>query len=250
MPLLALICAAVIHLMQVNNLLFRLINAHALSLMEPALWETLTILGDGLVAITLLLPIYKHNPKPVLAMLIAGLIAALGVHLLKGALEVQRPAAVLEPGLIMLLGPKLMHGSFPSGHTATLFALLGCLALWLKGPLLRSLFPILVAIGLLAAISRSAVGAHWPLDILVGAAIGWSSAMLATLIANRLLPQRVSTVWLGRFLTLCALYLLFVHHTGYNDAQPVLRGIALFALGMAAMEHLRERAPSIAHTSA
>jgi membrane-associated phospholipid phosphatase len=202
------------------------------------------------VAITLLLPIYKHNPKPVLAMLIAGLIAALGVHLLKGMLEVPRPAAVLESDLIILLGPKLMHGSFPSGHTATLFALLGCLALWLKGSRLRDLFPILVTIGLLAAISRSAVGAHWPLDILVGAAIGWSSAMLATLIANRLLPRPVSIIWLGRLLTLCALYLLFIHHTAYNDAQPVLHGIALFALGMAAMEHLRVQAPAIVQHSA
>jgi membrane-associated phospholipid phosphatase len=198
------------------------------------------------VALALLLPLYKHHPKAVITTLISGLLAALWVHLLKAGIDLPRPALSLDRETIVILGPVLKHGSFPSGHTATLFALLGSLTLWLRLSLLRELLPILMIIGSLAALSRIAVGAHWPMDILIGATIGWVSALMGSALTRHLpsTPQVLS--WLGRFLTICVIYLLFFHHTGYINAQPVLHVIALLVLGQTCLQHLKKQAPSVA----
>ena len=63
--------------------------------------------------------------------------------------------------------------SFPSGHTVTAFAT--ALALGWFAPRLRwPLFALAVLIGL----SRVGVGAHYPSDVLAGAALGLGSTLL------------------------------------------------------------------------
>ena len=69
--------------------------------------------------------------------------------------------------------------SFPSGHAATSFACAGTLAQYVRPRVAVGLY---VLAGLIAW-SRVYVGAHYPLDILVGAALG---LLIAT--ALRLLP--------------------------------------------------------------
>jgi hypothetical protein len=156
----------------------------------------------------------------------------------------------LDRETIVILGPVLKHGSFPSGHTATLFALLGSLTLWLRLSLLRELLPILMIIGILAALSRIAVGAHWPMDILFGATIGWLSALMGGALTQHFSTTQQVVSWLGRFLTTCVIYLLFFHHTGYINAQPVLHGIALLVLGQTCLQHLKEQTPLVAKARA
>jgi membrane-associated phospholipid phosphatase len=219
-----------------NTQLFLWLNHNSMTLLSPALWESLTVLGDGLVAIVLLLPLFKHHTKAVFSILVAGLLAALTVQLLKIGLDLPRPVAVLGPERVAILGPTLKHGSFPSGHTATLFALLGGSMLWLRLALLKRLLPILIVIGSLAALSRCVIGAHWPVDILVGAAIGWLSSMAASWLTRSVSLPPWSINWLGRWLTLCAVYLLFIHQTGYQNAQPVVQIIALITLGLSCLQ--------------
>lgn len=63
------------------------------------------------------------------------------------------------------------YTSFPSGHTVTIFALATALALIWR----RLAWPAF-AMAILVGLSRIAVGAHWPSDVLAGAWIGiaWS----------------------------------------------------------------------------
>lgn len=233
-------------LADLNRPLFHLINFRLGSLLDPSLWASITILGDGLMATTLLLILHRRNPRFTYSALIAGILAGLWVHLLKNAMEMPRPPAVLDAQSIIILGHKLRHGSFPSGHSSTLFSLLGCAALWLNTAGLRRLFPLLLAAAALAALSRSVVGAHWPLDILAGAAIGWLSAIAATAFTARVAPGDALLRWSGRLLALCALYLLLVHDTGYADASPLQHGFALFALCLVCLQQLCDESATAA----
>jgi hypothetical protein len=66
--------------------------------------------------------------------------------------------------------PLLNHASMPSGHALTAGAVATVLAaaLGLRG--WRVLLPFVLAVAV--ALSRIAVGAHWPADVLAGAGLG------------------------------------------------------------------------------
>jgi undecaprenyl-diphosphatase len=73
--------------------------------------------------------------------------------------------------------------SFPSGHAATAFA-----AAWVLGARFpRARWPLL-GVATLIALSRVVVGAHWPSDVLVGAAVG-SAVGLGVAWAARVRPS-------------------------------------------------------------
>ena len=62
--------------------------------------------------------------------------------------------------------------SFPSGHTATAFALVTPWAMYYPGPVTYGLMAIPVG----TAVARIAKDRHWPTDVLAGAAIGYMTA--------------------------------------------------------------------------
>jgi membrane-associated phospholipid phosphatase len=93
--------------------------------------------------------------------------SALIVPAIKAILDFPRPLAVLGEHAVIILGnPELLH-SFPSGHAA--FAVL--MAASLAPGISRRGKIALVIFALLVCLSRILVGAHFPADILGGAAI-------------------------------------------------------------------------------
>lgn len=78
--------------------------------------------------------------------------------------------------------------SLPSGHAATSFA--GATVLALLVP--RLALP-LYALATLIALSRVYVGVHFPLDVLVGAALGALVGLVVGLVARRR-PRRAAAV--------------------------------------------------------
>jgi membrane-associated phospholipid phosphatase len=149
-------------------------------LLPDLFWESVTTLGDERMLLALLLPFALRYPRVFWAVVVATLIAGLLCRGLKLALPMPRPAAVLDASEITVLGARLTRHSFPSGHTATAFAAALVWVAQLGGG--RALPLVLLAA--VAGFSRVAVGAHWPLDVLVGAGIG-SLAAWAGLTVSR-----------------------------------------------------------------
>jgi len=234
-PLLLIAAAFAIHLADLNRGAFLLLNHDLTRLLPPRLWEMITILGDGGVALALLLPFCRRHPKFVLTALTAGILAGLAAQLLKYGFDLPRPPAVLEANTIHIIGPGYARHSFPSGHASTLFALLGSFAMAAGVAAHRRLFALLLVTATLAALSRSVVGVHWPTDILTGAAIGWLSAFASTKLLSHTEPGATTSNWLEGFLAFCAVYLLFFHDTGYPDAARLQHALAFCALGLACL---------------
>lgn len=89
------------------------------------------------------------------------------VPIIKVALDFPRPLAVLgEQSVIVLGSPDTVH-SFPSGHSA--YAVLTAASLSPGIP--RRAKQALIIFALLVCVSRISVGAHYPADVLGGAAL-------------------------------------------------------------------------------
>ncbi len=192
-PLLLLgLGVAVLQWFQWNEPLFYVLNR----LPWPILWSNVTELGDGLILGVLLFPFLRRYPQVLTAFLLGILFNTLIVQGLKSYLSYPRPAGVLDPETFRVLGPILTARAFPSGHAATGFLVAGILAYFFRGRI-----RVVVFLGAtVIAISRIAVGAHWPQDVLAGALIGWGvgCTMAFWISARQWFPQHArGLLWLG-----------------------------------------------------
>lgn len=153
------------------------------------LWAAITLMGDTAVLLALLTLLLNRRPQVWAALLAAIPAGALLSASLKHWAAVPRPAAVLDPAVFNVIGPLLHHNSFPSGHTLSAFAAAAAiLATLVPAPRCRMDGAVL-GVGLFAAamiaLSRVAVGAHWPLDLAAGAAAGWLAGLSGAALARR-----------------------------------------------------------------
>ena len=251
-----LVAAAVVAATGTNVAVFRAIQAgsHAVpQALFEAFWESATYAGDGLAVFALAALLLWTRPDAAWAGMIAALPGTLLLHALKALLPLDRPALVLMHDGVTVLGPALHHGSFPSGHSVAAGILAGIVFLAYAHPAVRAL-AILAAV--LIALSRAAVGVHWPLDIAVGLSLGWLSAWLGWQFAGGLAWARtprariVASVVLGG----CAIGLLF-HPVGLPAATPFRTALALIGAACAAAALMRgvrdaRRAPVVSAADA
>lgn len=186
-PLLALIGFLVVGLTNSNQQVFLWLNHLGTGHVSGLFWANMTILGDTLAALPLISFFMRQRPEIFRVMLIAAVFATLWVHVLKPIINQPRPAAVLSPEVIHIIGVHLRADSFPSGHATTAFTLAGILCLMRIHPAISGATLLLA---LLASISRSVVGAHWPLDTLAGAFGGWLSAVIGVWLYQKLTHAR------------------------------------------------------------
>lgn len=116
------------------------------------------------------------------------LTSALLVPTLKALLDFPRPITVLGEQAVIVLGNPDGHHSFPSGHAA--FAVL--LALSLSPGIFRGGQLALVIFALLVCLSRISLGAHFPADILGGAAISILVASSGRYLLNTVSKHRTT----------------------------------------------------------
>ena len=138
-------------------------------------FKTASRLGDGVVwyvlMVTLPLIYGVHGLQVSLVMLVTGAAGLVAYKLLKRTFVRERP--FIRHTEISLAQAPLDRYSFPSGHTlhAVSFTWQACAAF-------PELTPVLVPLALAIAASRVVLGLHYPTDVLVGAVIGATFALL------------------------------------------------------------------------
>lgn len=205
---------------------FLFLNKQA-SLLPDALWSNLTLTADTVYVMALLLLAASLRPAliaPALLLLLTGTII---VHASKAFFDAARPAAVLAIDSFHIIGPTLRHHSFPSGHSFTIFASLALISQALRA---QWTLPLLL-LALAGAFSRIAVGAHWPLDVLVGSALGLLTAVGCVQLAKRLnWPNHPVSLLISMLLmTLAAIWLPFFD-SRYPFTLPLSTVTAIAAL--------------------
>jgi len=227
-PALALVLLIAVEMGELNQTLFFFFNGLS-AFTGPAFWAHATILGDGLVCAVLLLPWLRRHPERVWAGLIGAVLMVVILQCFKGFLSLPRPLGVLPEEMITVIGPRYRRGAFPSGHTATMALFAG---VWALTASRRFLSWLALSVAVLVAISRMAVGVHWPSDVLAGLALGWVSAWLGLRWAART-PWgwgRTGRRILTPILLISAVVLLVFDHTGFPGVLLFQRSLALACL--------------------
>lgn len=158
-----------------NRELFYLINHNRHPLLD-AFFSKFYLLGKGWVLIPIFMDLFIFQKASLKVFLYTMMgISIILVEVLKRLTKQPRPATLLED--VYLLEPLHLN-SFPSGDTATAFAL-ASFFLWLN-PKVGFVF---LVYALLIAYGRVYLGAHFPLDVFAGALIGIFSFLLALRLA-------------------------------------------------------------------
>ncbi|MFC2090617.1 phosphatase PAP2 family protein [Bacteroidota bacterium] len=143
-----------------------------------------TYLGDGIVALIIVVGLLLVRIRYALITLLAYVLSGLGAQGFKHAFfrEFPRPVKYFElhhPDIDLHLVPEVdMYSwySFPSGHTATAFALFFALALLTKS---KGLQILLFVMALGVGYSRVYLSQHFLMDVVGGASLGMVFAWIA-----------------------------------------------------------------------
>lgn len=191
--------------------------------LSDVFWANVTFLVDTAAAFALVSLLLQRRERAVFAAIVGGIICGIVIRLLKMYFDDPRPPAVLNGSLFNVIGEAYRGHSFPSGHAATAFFISGLLIAFFKS---QSAYWICLTFGVLGALSRVAVGVHWPTDILVGSAIGWVIGFASGLYFN----QRDYFSFPKRWLVFTVCYLAAIGLLIYNPNMPyVTCAQAIFA---------------------
>lgn len=212
----------------------------------PTAWSLLTWSALGISSLLWVACLSDDEPRRVAGLLVAMVLGGLAVHAIKRTLQVDRPLAVFGPDhpLFHVIGEPLRKGSMPSGHTATAWTVAGLMTLsQARASVWRHGWWLLAA---LQGLSRVAVGAHWPSDVLAGAGVGlmlaplvWSMGLTHGL--GRWLQRPSVRPWVGGLLPVLALLLCLLD---LGSPLPAWWCLAVLLLGLHGALRWSRAAPS------
>lgn len=152
----------------------------------------ITHIGDGLAAIALcLLWLVRKKFAAAFVLFVGYAVSGIVAQIMKHSFEMARPAPyfkALGKNIPAIDGVELLQSntSFPSGHTATVFAMATALVLtnswWQKRWWLALLLAILVGY------SRTYLGQHFLQDVLAGSVLGVMATTAAWLLLQKWKP--------------------------------------------------------------
>ena len=208
--------------------------------------HNITVFGDGGLLLVLVLLFANRNVRLHWAVFIVALCGAVVSNVLKEYFDALRPPAVLAAESFNLYGKAYKHHAFPSGHTLTAFLMVGVMFYYSTARWQKSL---LLLAGILVGLSRIWLGVHWPIDTMVGGALGLLCAIFSLWLANKW-PVGIS-IGMHRFIlflmALAALILLF-DKNDYRLALPLLYVAAICALWRTYKNYLRPKDQSVLPT--
>jgi membrane-associated phospholipid phosphatase len=185
----------------------------------PELWASLTMLGDTKLLLCLMSPLILWHPQSLVALVTAIPLGGILSVTFKRLFDAPRPADLLQTSDFYVVGQWLSGNSFPSGHTLSAFAaaaaLWVCMSLHKNAALRYGTRLAAVVLACLVGLSRIAVGAHWPFDVLAGASFGWLAGLSGAWISQRWprLWQTQGVQWAVILVIWAASVLLHTHNT-------------------------------------
>jgi len=209
------------------------------ALTAPWVWEWWTLLGDERVAFALTLFFCRRHPRIFWTLLVAALVAVAYSQSLKHLFSALRPPAVLDAEDFNLIGPGHRKSSFPSGHTVTAAVFFAVWVYYLKVTGLRLL---MIALAVLAGLSRVALGVHWPVDVAAGMFGGVLAAWIGAICVSRAeLRVRDPSVHLA-FVILASFpaVALLMWDGGYPGVAGVQTVLGLASLGSMFYQYLMQ----------
>ena len=117
-PIVAALLLALLLATGANHEVFFLVNRFPWPA-DARLWSNVTIFGDTMPLLCLLLPFAGRRPDLVWAVMVALIVVSFGVDGAKDLFNTPRPPALLLPDQFHLIGFRAVTGSFPSGHSRT-----------------------------------------------------------------------------------------------------------------------------------
>ena len=165
----------------VSVLFISIINKHQLHLIlnkfhSPffdIFFKYVTYFGDGVMFGFVAILFLFFKKKVAYAIMVSGILTLFVVHLFKKVffLEILRPAGFFgEENLHIVEGVKMAYtNSFPSGHTATAFAIFTVVCFYFSKSKPQYLW---ITLAILTGISRVYLSQHYWIDIFVGSLLG------------------------------------------------------------------------------
>ena len=176
LPLVVLVIAAPLWLHWWEPGLFLAIN-QACAVVPAVTWATISLGGNAWGVLALTSPLLVFAPRFVWAWLCAVPVGVIMARIGKEWLFSPRPAGLIEHAQIRIVGEPMELASMPSGHTLTAFAVAGSIYFVIDAERRRR-FVWLWLLAAMVGLSRMALGAHWPGDVVVGACLGvWAAAI-------------------------------------------------------------------------
>ena len=156
----------------------------------PNIQINLTQLGNPLILFSFLTVFIIYTPRFWITILISTIISAILSVILKELIDVPRPSVLFNHDSFVIIGEiHSGYASLPSGHTMTFFTAITLLLFAFMPKKFNSKIAwiiFIIILGVFVAISRIGVGAHFPLDVVIGASIGYIAAIFAIVITNKI----------------------------------------------------------------
>lgn len=175
------------HYIQIQKNSFFFLNGHLGQ--YPNLEYNLTQFGDALISLSFLSAFIVYAPKIWESLLSALLVSLVFSRSLKSLFAVPRPAVAFDSDCFIIVGKTLCgHNSLPSGHSIIVFTILTVLLFGFM-PTERTFKMVwiffITFIGLILIFTRVGVGAHYPIDVVAGGIVGYSSGLLGIFISRK-----------------------------------------------------------------
>jgi membrane-associated phospholipid phosphatase/putative flippase GtrA len=225
MAVLLALVAILLGLPALNLSLFETLNTLATP-GTAVFWANITNLGDGLLASCIGIAVFSRLSRNLTTVFVTVILVGLLVQLAKYGFNnlpwesvSLRPVGRLGLDAVNVIGPKLEHYSFPSGHSAAAATVATIICLKIPSRTMRTL----VIIGAtLVALSRAVVGAHWPSDIAAGALLGVAGALVSVWLVDRVFAEPDYRARIGIYLFAIVVSLsLYQNHTRFDDYAGV-----------------------------
>lgn len=231
---LSLLLAALTRFSELDAKLFIALNHVAGEYASDEVLEAATMFGQGMWFLALLAPFLLIAPRVNASAVYGTPLMLLLTHVPKLLFHWPRPSTVLAHHGAHILEAPISMNTFPSGHAVV--AGMGGTIIILGWDLVRQrpwLQCLVLGLVTLIGWSRVAVGAHWPVDVLVGAALGVLAGYAGDALARRYYSHS-ARAWgtIALIQGVCAVVLAAVptHHVLQDLLRDILAGLCIITV--------------------